>query len=202
MLGWLVRFVCEGQECVIHTVKQGETLSGIAQTHYGDARMWRLIAAANAITDPDRLREGAKLVMPASNEMRSGSSASLTPQVHPGAGGAGRRTATATAVPLDSEAVRRLAAAAVLECCTNLDLSAYDPGYIIRLESPGHETRTRVIVTWLGREALAVAKGATLEEDRKQVLKIEVWMSDDGQVLKVGHRPVWLNRVQHRIPGL
>jgi hypothetical protein len=51
-----------------------------------------------------------------------------------------------------------------------------------------------VVVSWLGREALALKKGATPELDRKQVRKIEVWLTEDGRVLKVGDRTVWLDR--------
>jgi hypothetical protein len=77
---------------------------------------------------------------------------------------------------------------------TNLDLSAYAPGYLVHLESPDPESAARVMVSWLGREAVALEEGATPDLDRKQVLKIEVWLTPEGRVLKVGDRLVWLNR--------
>jgi hypothetical protein len=82
----------------------------------------------------------------------------------------------------------------VIEHYQSLNLAEYDPGYLLRLEAPTPATGTRVVVAWLGREALALDKGATPELDRKQVAKIEVWLTEDGRVLKVGDRPVWLNR--------
>jgi hypothetical protein len=95
---------------------------------------------------------------------------------------------------LDSEALRRLAAAAAVANYTNLDLSAYDPGYLVRLESPTPEAGMRVVVSWLGRQAVALEKGATSDLDRKQVVKIEVWMTEDGRLLSIGDRRVWLQR--------
>jgi hypothetical protein len=101
--------------------------------------------------------------------------------------------APATPVP-ESDTIRRLAEAALVQHYPGIDLSSYNQGYIVRLESPVPAVGTRVVVSWLGREALELKKGATLEQDRKQVLKIEVWMNEEGQVLKVGDRPVWINR--------
>jgi hypothetical protein len=47
-----------------HSVKQGETLSGIAFMHYGDAGMWRPIAVANDIENPRSLTVGTALMIP------------------------------------------------------------------------------------------------------------------------------------------
>lgn len=48
----------------VHTVVQGETLSGIAAKEYGDPGEWRRIAAANQISDPRRLQTGRQIVIP------------------------------------------------------------------------------------------------------------------------------------------
>ncbi|CRZ14298.1 alpha/beta hydrolase-fold protein [Mycolicibacterium neworleansense] len=48
----------------IHTVVAGETLSALALRFYGDADLYRLIAAASAIPDPDVVKVGQKLVFP------------------------------------------------------------------------------------------------------------------------------------------
>jgi nucleoid-associated protein YgaU len=47
-----------------HVVAEGETLTRIAATVYGDPRRWRLIADANQIDDPLALEPGAVLVVP------------------------------------------------------------------------------------------------------------------------------------------
>jgi len=47
-----------------YTVNQGETLSGIAATSYGDPRLWRVIALANGIDRPRPLAAGQELVLP------------------------------------------------------------------------------------------------------------------------------------------
>lgn len=49
----------------LHTVLEGETLSGIAYAVYRDATAWRQIADANDIDDPRRLRPGTQLLVPA-----------------------------------------------------------------------------------------------------------------------------------------
>jgi nucleoid-associated protein YgaU len=46
------------------TVNESETLSGLAHRYYGDHTLWRLIAAANGITDARRLEPGANLIIP------------------------------------------------------------------------------------------------------------------------------------------
>jgi len=43
----------------------GDTLERIATAAYGDPTLWRVIAVANAITDPRRLVVGAELTIPA-----------------------------------------------------------------------------------------------------------------------------------------
>lgn len=48
-----------------HTVKGGETLSSIALQHYKDASKFRLIADANGITNPNLIRVGQVLTIPA-----------------------------------------------------------------------------------------------------------------------------------------
>ena len=48
-----------------YTVKQGDTLFGIAQKIYGDGNKWRIILKNNtALTKPNSLRSGMKLVIP------------------------------------------------------------------------------------------------------------------------------------------
>jgi len=47
-----------------HIVLAGERLDLIAATVYGDASHWRLIAHANHLTHPLRLREGQQLLIP------------------------------------------------------------------------------------------------------------------------------------------
>jgi nucleoid-associated protein YgaU len=51
----------------MHEVRSGETLSGIAKHYYGAASQWRRIFDANRdqIEDPDRIRVGWKLKIPA-----------------------------------------------------------------------------------------------------------------------------------------
>jgi nucleoid-associated protein YgaU len=49
-----------------HTVRQGETLSSIAQQYYGSANDWRKILAANekTIKDANKIAPGTKLIIP------------------------------------------------------------------------------------------------------------------------------------------
>lgn len=42
----------------------GDTLAGLAYREYGDPSLWRLIAEANFIDDPIRVRPGMRLVIP------------------------------------------------------------------------------------------------------------------------------------------
>lgn len=47
-----------------YTVIAGETLSAIAGRAYGNPKLWRPIALANAVQDPQRLTPGIRLVIP------------------------------------------------------------------------------------------------------------------------------------------
>jgi hypothetical protein len=47
-----------------HTVREGETLTEVADRHYGDPSEWRRIAEANAIADPLALVPGSILSIP------------------------------------------------------------------------------------------------------------------------------------------
>jgi LysM repeat protein len=53
----------------VHTVVAGDSLPSIAWTEYGDPTIWRVVAAANEIDDPLRLRAGTVLVLPAVEEL-------------------------------------------------------------------------------------------------------------------------------------
>lgn len=48
----------------LHTVNEGETLSGIAGTLYGDPALWRPIAIHNGIDQPWALEVGQRLLVP------------------------------------------------------------------------------------------------------------------------------------------
>ena len=48
----------------IHVVRKGETLYRIALISYGDGKMWKEIARANAISDPSKVGVGARLRLP------------------------------------------------------------------------------------------------------------------------------------------
>ncbi len=50
--------------CSVHRVHDGDSLPSIAYDAYGDATRWRVIAEANGIDDPLRLRRGAELTIP------------------------------------------------------------------------------------------------------------------------------------------
>jgi hypothetical protein len=47
-----------------HIVQDGDSLHSIAYEAYGEATRWRVIAEANGIDDPLRLRRGASLAIP------------------------------------------------------------------------------------------------------------------------------------------
>lgn len=59
--------VGELKPAVTYTVAKGDTLSKIAKDHYGKAGKWPLIFDANRdqLTDPDRIRPGQVLKIPA-----------------------------------------------------------------------------------------------------------------------------------------
>src|SRR6478752_2710524 len=47
-----------------HTVVAGETLSSLALRFYGDAELYRLIATASGIANPNVINVGQRLIMP------------------------------------------------------------------------------------------------------------------------------------------
>jgi nucleoid-associated protein YgaU len=53
----------------VHTVVAGDTLPSIAWREYGDPTLWRVVAEANGIDDPMRMRAGATLLLPAPEEL-------------------------------------------------------------------------------------------------------------------------------------
>lgn len=55
-----------------YTVKQGDTLFGIAQKVYGDGNQWRIILQKNSnLIKPSNLRSGMKLIIPEPTENNS-----------------------------------------------------------------------------------------------------------------------------------
>lgn len=50
----------------VYTVQAGDTLSKIAQRHYGEASQWKRIFEANrdTISDPDKIQVGQRLTIP------------------------------------------------------------------------------------------------------------------------------------------
>jgi nucleoid-associated protein YgaU len=48
----------------VHRVRDGDSLTSIAYSAYGDPTRWRTIAEANGIDDPMRLRRGRELTIP------------------------------------------------------------------------------------------------------------------------------------------
>lgn len=48
----------------VHRVKDGDSLAALAYDAYGDPNHWRLIAEANDVEDPMRLRRGTMLTIP------------------------------------------------------------------------------------------------------------------------------------------
>jgi len=52
-----------------HIVVSGDTLASIAWQEYGDPTLWRVIAEANEIDDPMRVRAGTELLLPAPDEL-------------------------------------------------------------------------------------------------------------------------------------
>ena len=55
-----------------HTVVAGDSLASIAYREYGDAAMWRPLAAFNRIDDPLRVRPGTVLLVPGPDELAPG----------------------------------------------------------------------------------------------------------------------------------
>jgi nucleoid-associated protein YgaU len=52
-----------------HVLVAGDTLHSLAFRAYGNAELWRKIAAANEIDDPMRLRPGTRVLVPALDEI-------------------------------------------------------------------------------------------------------------------------------------
>jgi len=55
-----------------HVLVAGDSLHSLAFRVYGNADLWRLIAEANEIDDPMRLRPGGQVLVPALEEIRHG----------------------------------------------------------------------------------------------------------------------------------
>jgi 5'-nucleotidase len=47
-----------------YTVKKGDTLYGIARSHYGDGKQWQKIASANPGLSPTSLKVGQTITLP------------------------------------------------------------------------------------------------------------------------------------------
>ena len=56
----------------VHRTIAGDTLAGIAYAEYGDPTQWRPLAAYNGIDDPQRIRPGVTLLLPAPEELMAG----------------------------------------------------------------------------------------------------------------------------------
>ncbi|MEU6021951.1 peptidase M23 [Micromonospora sp. NPDC047134] len=54
----------------MHRVVDGDSLPLLAHREYGDPTVWRVIAEANDLDDPTRLRPGTELLLPAADEFR------------------------------------------------------------------------------------------------------------------------------------
>ena len=52
-----------------HTAVAGETLSALALRFYGDAELYRLIATASGIANPNALGVGQRLILPRFHEI-------------------------------------------------------------------------------------------------------------------------------------
>lgn len=72
----------------VHVLVEGDTLAGIAYREYGDASLWRAVAAANGIDDPMRLRPGKSVMLPAVDELSAGIQTSAPNRIHEVARGA------------------------------------------------------------------------------------------------------------------
>lgn len=55
-----------------HVLLEGETLAAVAYAEYGDPAMWRPLAVANDIDDPQRLAPGSTLLLPSPDELLAG----------------------------------------------------------------------------------------------------------------------------------
>ncbi len=55
-----------------HLLVDGDSLHSLAFREYGDAELWRVIAVANEIDDPMRVRPGRRVLVPALEELQHG----------------------------------------------------------------------------------------------------------------------------------
>lgn len=55
-----------------YVIEPADRLILIARRHYGDGRMWTKIVEANPGLDPNRLREGARIILPAKDAVAAG----------------------------------------------------------------------------------------------------------------------------------
>ena len=53
----------------VHTVVEGDTLASVAYREYGDAGLWRPLAAYNDVDDPMVLTRGQALLVPAIEDL-------------------------------------------------------------------------------------------------------------------------------------
>ena len=52
-----------------HLVIAGDTLASLAYAEYGDATLWRPLAAFNGIDDPLRIPEGTSVLLPPAEDL-------------------------------------------------------------------------------------------------------------------------------------
>ncbi|MFI4898499.1 MAG: LysM peptidoglycan-binding domain-containing protein [Phycisphaerales bacterium JB059] len=64
-----------------YTVREGDSFESIAQRHYGDASRWSVIARANPLKDPRRLRAGQQIRVPLDPDNVQG--VAVTPEPEP-----------------------------------------------------------------------------------------------------------------------
>jgi nucleoid-associated protein YgaU len=55
-----------------HVLLEGETLAAVAYAEYGDPALWRQLAEANDIDDPQRLTPGRSVLLPSADELLVG----------------------------------------------------------------------------------------------------------------------------------
>ncbi|MFO7713060.1 LysM peptidoglycan-binding domain-containing protein [Desulfosarcina sp.] len=75
----------EKAEFSVHQIKPGESLSRVAEIYYGDAKLFRVIAAYNGISDPTSVKVGQKVNVPRLDQMASSglTTAAKPAQAHP-----------------------------------------------------------------------------------------------------------------------
>lgn len=69
----------------MHVVKEGDTLTSIAEAWFGDGTKWALIQAANPGVDPARLKIDQRLTLPPKNAT-SPAAPAAAPAAAPGSG--------------------------------------------------------------------------------------------------------------------